>query len=162
MEKMSNPLEKIRTEALLAGGEARIAAQHAKNKQTARERIEQLLDPDTFQETGMFVTHRASGFGMEKSHPFTDGVVTGWGKVEGKLVYVFAQDFTIMGGSVGEAHGLKIAALLDLARQNGAPVIGLNDSGRGAHRRKAWNPWLVMGRSSTAMSNVRVWYRRSR
>ncbi len=129
MEKMSNPLEKIRAEAILAGGEARIAAQHSKNKQTARERIEQLLDPGSFQETGMFVTHRASGLGMEKSHPFTDGVVTGWGKVEGKLVYVFAQDFTIMGGSVGEAHGLKIAALLDLARQNGAPVIGLNDSG---------------------------------
>ena len=129
MEKTSNPLERIRAEAILAGGEARIAAQHAKNKQTARERIEQLLDPGTFQETGMFVTHRASGLGMEKNHPFTDGVVTGWGKVEGKLVYVFAQDFTIMGGSVGEAHGLKIAALLDLARQNGAPVIGLNDSG---------------------------------
>lgn len=129
MEKMSNSLEKIRAEAILAGGEARIAAQHSKNKQTARERIEQLLDPGSFQETGMFVTHRASGLGMEKSHPFTDGVVTGWGKVEGKLVYVFAQDFTIMGGSVGEAHGLKIAAILDQARQNGAPVIGLNDSG---------------------------------
>jgi acetyl-CoA carboxylase carboxyltransferase component len=129
MENVTNPLEQIRTEASLGGGEARIAAQHAKNKLTARERIEQLLDPGTFQEIGMFVTHRASGLGMEKSHPYTDGVVTGWGKVDGRVVYVFAQDFTIMGGSVGEAHGMKIANLLDMARQNGAPVIGLNDSG---------------------------------
>jgi acetyl-CoA carboxylase carboxyltransferase component len=129
MEKVSNPLEKIRMEASLGGGEARIAAQHTKSKLTARERLEQLLDPGTFQETGMFVTHRASGLGMEKSHPYTDGVVTGWGKVDGRAVYVFAQDFTIMGGSVGEAHGMKIANLLDMARQNGAPVIGLNDSG---------------------------------
>ena len=129
MEKVSNQLENIRTEASLGGGESRIAAQHAKNKLTARERIEQLLDPGTFQEIGMFVTHRASGLGMEKSHPYTDGVVTGWGKVDGRIVYIFAQDFTIMGGSVGEAHGTKIASLLDMARQNGAPVIGLNDSG---------------------------------
>jgi acetyl-CoA carboxylase carboxyltransferase component len=129
MEKGSDQLEQLRMKASLGGGEARIAAQHAKDKLTARERIEQLLDPGTFQETGMFVTHRASGLGMEKSHPFTDGVVTGWGKVDGRVVYIFAQDFTIMGGSVGEAHGMKIAALLDTARQNGAPVIGLNDSG---------------------------------
>jgi acetyl-CoA carboxylase carboxyltransferase component len=129
MEKAASQLEQIRTVANAGGGEARIAAQHAKNKLTARERIEQLIDPGTFQEVGMYVTHRATGLGMEKSHPYTDGVVTGWGKVDGRLVYVFAQDFTIMGGSVGEAHGLKIANLLDLARQNGAPVIGLNDSG---------------------------------
>jgi acetyl-CoA carboxylase carboxyltransferase component len=129
MEKGSNSLDNIRTEATQGGGAARIAAQHAKNKLTARERIEQLLDPGTFQEVGMFVTHRAGGLGMEKSHPYTDGVVTGWGKVDGRTVYIFAQDFTIMGGSVGEAHGLKIANLLDMARQNGAPVIGLNDSG---------------------------------
>jgi acetyl-CoA carboxylase carboxyltransferase component len=129
MTKTSSPLEQIRAEAILGGGEARIAAQHSKNKQTARERLEQLLDPGSFQETGTFVTHRATGLGMEKSHPYTDGVVTGWGKIDGRLVYVFAQDFTIMGGSVGEAHGMKIASLLDMARQNGAPVIGLNDSG---------------------------------
>ena len=129
MEKVSDQLEQIRKEASLGGGETRIAAQHSKNKLTARERIEQLIDPGTFQEIGMFVTHRASGLGMEKSHPYTDGVVTGWGKVDGRLVYVFAQDFTILGGSVGEAHGMKIASLLDMARQNGAPVIGLNDSG---------------------------------
>jgi len=129
MEKVAEQLGQIRLEASSGGGEARVAAQHAKHKLTARERIEQLIDPGTFQEIGMFVTHRASGLGMEKSHPFTDGVVTGWGKVDGRLVYVFAQDFTIMGGSVGEAHGMKIATLLDLARQNGAPAIGLNDSG---------------------------------
>ena len=129
MTKTMDSLAQLRTEANLGGGEARIAAQHAKNKQTARERIEQLLDPGTFQEVGAFVTHRATGLGMEKSHPYTDGVVTGWGKVDGRVVYIFAQDFTIMGGSVGEAHGKKIANLLDLARQNGAPVIGLNDSG---------------------------------
>ena len=129
MQNASNSLEKIRIEASQGGGEARIAAQHTKNKLTARERIDQLVDPDTFQEIGMFVTHRASGLGMDKSHPYTDGVVTGWGKVDGRLVYIFAQDFTIMGGSVGEAHGMKIANLLDMARQNGAPVIGLNDLG---------------------------------
>jgi acetyl-CoA/propionyl-CoA carboxylase carboxyl transferase subunit len=122
-------LAQLREEASLGGGESRIATQHAKGKQTARERIQQLLDPGTFQEIGLFVTHRASGFGMEKAYPYSDGVVTGWGKVDGRVVYIFAQDFTIMGGSVGEAHGEKIAALLDMARQNGAPVIGLNDSG---------------------------------
>ena len=77
----------------------------------------------------MFVTHRATSFGMENSHPLTDGVVTGWGKIEGRLVYVFAQDFTVQGGSLGEAHGRKIARIMDLAYQNGAPLIGLNDSG---------------------------------
>jgi acetyl-CoA carboxylase carboxyltransferase component len=129
MQKESRTLDQIRAEATQGGGDARIEAQHAKGKQTARERIEQLLDPGTFQEMGMYVTHRASGFGMEKSHPYTDGVVTGWGKIDGKQVYVFAQDFTIMGGSVGQAHGQKIAALLETAQRNGAPVIGLNDSG---------------------------------
>jgi len=128
-EQEAKNLDQIRAEAILGGGEARITTQHAKGKQTARERIEQLLDPDTFQEVGMFVTHRADGLGMDGSHPLTDGVVTGWGKIDGKLVYVFAQDFTIMGGSVGEAHGRKIANLLELAQRNGAPVIGLNDSG---------------------------------
>ena len=129
MTKTTDTLAQLRAEAALGGGEARIAAQHAKNKLTARERIEQLVDPGSFQEVGTFVTHRASGLGMEKAHPYTDGVITGWGKVDGRVVYIFAQDFTIMGGSVGEAHGMKIAALLDMARQNGAPVIGLNDSG---------------------------------
>jgi acetyl-CoA carboxylase carboxyltransferase component len=129
MTQTTSQLALLREEAVLGGGDTRISAQHAKNKMTARERLEQFLDPGSFQEIGAFITHRATGLGMEKSHPFTDGVVTGWGKVDGRVVYVYAQDFTIMGGSVGEAHGLKIAALLDKARQNGSPVIGLNDSG---------------------------------
>jgi acetyl-CoA carboxylase carboxyltransferase component len=122
-------LDAVRQRARTGGGEAQIEKQHAKGKKTARERIEQLLDKDTFCETDMYVTHRALGFGMEKNHPLTDGVVTGWGKVNGRTVYVFAQDFTVLGGSLGEAHGRKIAKLMDLAYQNGAPLIGLNDSG---------------------------------
>jgi propionyl-CoA carboxylase beta chain/acetyl-CoA/propionyl-CoA carboxylase carboxyl transferase subunit len=122
-------LEEMRQKALQGGGPAQVEKQHTKGKQTARERIEQLLDKDTFCETDMYVTHRATGLGMEKSHPLTDGVVTGWGKVNGRTVYVYAQDFTILGGSLGEAHGRKIAKLMDLAYQNGAPLVGLNDSG---------------------------------
>ncbi|MEW6094106.1 MAG: acyl-CoA carboxylase subunit beta [Chloroflexota bacterium] len=129
MAQETKTLAEIRTEAALGGGEARIVAQHKKGKKTARERIEQLLDTGTFHEIGMFVTHRASGMGMEKSFPYTDGVVTGWGKVDSRTVYVFAQDFTVMGGSVGEAHGRKIANLLEMAKRSGAPVVGLNDSG---------------------------------
>jgi acetyl-CoA carboxylase carboxyltransferase component len=122
-------LEEMRQKALQGGGSAQVEKQHTRGKQTARERIEQLLDPDTFCETDKYVTHRSTGSGMEKSHPLTDGVVTGWGKVNGRTVYVYAQDFTILGGSLGEAHGRKIAKLMDLAYQNGAPLIGLNDSG---------------------------------
>jgi propionyl-CoA carboxylase beta chain/acetyl-CoA/propionyl-CoA carboxylase carboxyl transferase subunit len=122
-------LDEIRATASLGGGAAQIEKQHAKGKFTARERIEKLLDPGSFTETGMFVTHRATGFGMENSHPATDGVITGWGKVDRRLVYIFAQDFTILGGSLGEAHGQKITQVMDLAIQNGAPLIGLNDSG---------------------------------
>jgi acetyl-CoA carboxylase carboxyltransferase component len=122
-------LDEMRQKAVLGGGEAQIEKQHAKGKKTARERIEFLLDKDTFCETDAFVTHRAVGLGMEKSHPLTDGVVTGWGKIDGRTVYVFAQDFTVLGGSLGEAHGRKIVKLMDLAYQNGAPLIGLNDSG---------------------------------
>lgn len=122
-------LDAMRNKALLGGGEVAIEKQHARGKRTARERIEMLLDKDTFVETDMFVTHRATGFNMEKNHPLTDGVVTGWGKVDGRTVYVFAQDFTVMGGSLGESHGRKITKLMDLAYQNGAPLVGLNDSG---------------------------------
>ncbi len=125
----SQTLHTRREAARLGGGEARIVAQHAKGKRTARERIAALLDPDSFSETGMFVTHRAVGFGLENDHPAGDGVVTGTGKIEGRPVCVFAQDFTVLGGSVGEAHGRKIARLMDIALQNGVPLIGLNDSG---------------------------------
>ncbi len=122
-------VQKRRDDARQGGGETRIAAQHAKGKQTARERLAALLDPDTFNEIGMFVTHRATGFGLDEAHPSGDGVVTGTGKIEGRPVCVFAQDFTVLGGSVGEAHGRKIAHVMDLAIQNGVPLIGLNDSG---------------------------------
>ncbi|MDZ4159807.1 MAG: acyl-CoA carboxylase subunit beta [Anaerolineaceae bacterium] len=121
-------LEEIRTAAAFRDEEYRTVQQHAKGKFTARERIEKLLDPGSFTETGMLVTHRAAGNGLEKSHSATDGVVTGWGKVDGRLVYVYAQDFTVLGGSLGEAHGQKIAHLMDLAFQNRAPIIGLNES----------------------------------
>lgn len=122
-------IDHLRKTVGLGGGESRIDAQHAKGKGTARERIEKLLDPGSFTEIGMYVIHRANGLGMEKSHPYGDGVVTGWGKIDDRTVYIFAQDFTVMGGSVGEAHGRKIAHLMDLALQNGAPLIGINDSG---------------------------------
>lgn len=111
------------------GGEKRIEAQHAKNKLTARERIHFLMDEGSFEEIGMFVTHRSNNFGLENNKPLGDGVITGYGTINGRLTYVFAQDFTIMGGSLAEAHAEKIVKIMDLAMKNGAPVIGLNDSG---------------------------------
>ncbi|HLG70975.1 MAG TPA: acyl-CoA carboxylase subunit beta [Chloroflexota bacterium] len=118
-------LEKLRRQALLGGGEQRVADQHKKGKLTARERIELLLDPGTFTETGMFVTSR----GLGEEQVLGDGVVTGFGQVNGRPIYVFSQDFTVFGGSLGEAHAEKICKIMDLAVRNGAPVIGLNDSG---------------------------------
>jgi propionyl-CoA carboxylase beta chain len=111
------------------GGAARIEAQHAKGKLTARERLDLLLDPGSFVELDRFVTHRATDFGLAEQKVLGDGVVTGWGRVEGRLVYVFSQDFTVFGGSLSEAHAEKICKVMDLAVQNGAPVVGLNDSG---------------------------------
>lgn len=122
-------LGSMRQTARMGGGEKRQAAQHAKGKLIARERIEKLLDEGTFREVDMFRTHHSVRFGMEKSHPPTDGIVTGWGKINGRVVYIYAQDFTVMGGSLGEHHALKIAKIMDLAVKNGAPLIGLNDSG---------------------------------
>ncbi|HLQ35989.1 MAG TPA: acyl-CoA carboxylase subunit beta [Chloroflexota bacterium] len=118
-------LEKLRQQALLGGGAKRIEEQHRKGKLTARERIDLLLDPGSFQETGMFVTSR----GLGEEQILGDGVITGFGHINGRLVYVFSQDFTVFGGSLGEAHAEKICKLMDLAMRNGAPVIGLNDSG---------------------------------
>ena len=115
--------------AKLGGGEKRIEAQHNKNKLTARERIHFLMDEGSFEEVGMFVTHRSSNFGLDKNKPLGDGVVTGYGTINGRLTYVFAQDFTVMGGSLAEAHAEKIVKIMDLAMKNGAPLIGLNDSG---------------------------------
>jgi propionyl-CoA carboxylase beta chain len=122
-------LETRREAARMGGGAKRIAAQHSKGKLTARERIELLLDTDSFEEFDMFVAHRCTDFGMEKERPAGDGVVTGWGTINGRLVYVFSQDFTVMGGSVSETHGQKICKIMDMAIQNGAPIIGINDSG---------------------------------
>jgi len=111
------------------GGSDRIAKQHKKGKLTARERIELLMDTNSFEEIGMFVTHRTTDFGMEKQIYYGDGVITGYGTVAGRLVYAFAQDFTVFGGSLSETHAEKICKIMDLAIENGAPVIGLNDSG---------------------------------
>ena len=122
-------LEKRRAAARMGGGERRIASQHSKGKLTARERVELLLDDGSFEEFDMFVAHRCTDFGMEKERPAGDGVVTGWGTINGRLAYVFSQDFTVMGGSVSETHGQKICKIMDMAVQNGAPIIGINDSG---------------------------------
>src|SRR5438874_10360122 len=111
------------------GGEKRIAAQHAKGRLTARERLSVLLDPGSFEEYDMFVEHNAIEFGMEKQKVPGDGVVTGSGTISGRLVYVFAQDFTVFGGSLSERHAQKICKIMDMAMKVGAPVIGLNDSG---------------------------------
>lgn len=116
-------------EALLGGGEKRIASQHKKGKLTARERVNLLLDSGSFEEIGKFVTHFSTDFGMDKQRILGDGVITGYGTINGRLVYVFAQDFTVFGGSLSEAYAQKICKIMDLAMQNGAPVIGLNDSG---------------------------------
>lgn len=127
-DKIKQLQEKIE-EAHKGGGEKRIASQHDKGKLTARERIHFLLDEGSFEEIGMFVTHRSTNFGLDKQIILGDGVVTGFGTVNGRLVYVFAQDFTVLGGSLAEAHAEKICKVMDLAMKNGAPVIGLNDSG---------------------------------
>jgi acetyl-CoA carboxylase carboxyltransferase component len=122
-------LHELQAEAMLGGGVKRIEAQHSKGKLTARERIDLLLDPDTFNELDMFVTHRATDFGLDEQKIPGDGVVTGYGQIDGRLVYVFSQDFTVFGGSLSEAHAEKICKVMDLAMKNGAPIIGLNDSG---------------------------------
>ncbi len=122
-------LDNKRRESLLGGGEERIKSQHSKGKLTARERIHFLMDENSFTEIGAFVTHRSNDFGMQKQKFPGDGVVTGYGTINGRLVYVFSQDFTVFGGSLSETHAEKICKIMDLALQNGAPVIGLNDSG---------------------------------
>ena len=122
-------LQRRRAAAALGGGPERIEKLHARGKLTARERIQLLLDPGTFQELGVFVTHNCTDFGMEKRKVTGDGVVAGFGQIDGRLVYIFAQDFTVFGGTLSAANARKICNVMDLATQNGAPVIGLNDSG---------------------------------
>ncbi|MFH1345932.1 MAG: acyl-CoA carboxylase subunit beta [Pseudomonadota bacterium] len=129
MRAVLEQLESRRAEARLGGGQKRIDAQHAKGKLTARERLDVLLDEGSFEEFDMYVTHRATEFGMAGQKVPGDGVVTGWGTINGRLVYVFSQDFTVLGGSLSETHAQKICKIMDMAVRNGAPVIGLNDSG---------------------------------
>ncbi|MDP5326838.1 MAG: acyl-CoA carboxylase subunit beta [Paracoccaceae bacterium] len=129
MKDILQQLEDRRAIARSGGGDARIAAQHAKGKLTARERIDLLLDEGSFEEFDMFMAHRCTEFGMQEHRPAGDGVVTGWGTVNGRIIYVFSQDFTVFGGSLSETHAAKIAKIMDMALQNGAPVVGINDSG---------------------------------
>jgi len=129
MKDILQELESRREAARLGGGQRRIDSQHKKGKLTARERIELLLDEGSFEEFDMFVAHRCTDFGMQEDRPYGDGVVTGWGTINGRMVYVFSQDFTVFGGSLSETHAQKICKIMDMAVQNGAPVIGLNDSG---------------------------------
>jgi propionyl-CoA carboxylase beta chain len=129
MNDITRRLDAMRAAARAGGGKRRIEAQHAKGKLTARERLEILLDPDSFEEWDMFVEHRSHDFGIENQKVPGDGVVTGYGEINGRLVFVFSQDFTVFGGSLSEAHAEKICKIMDQAMQVGAPVIGLNDSG---------------------------------
>src|SRR5216110_710641 len=129
MQEKLEQLRQKRAEAEQGGGAERVQAQHEKGKMTARERLDVLLDPGSFVELDRFVTHRATDFGLAEQKVLGDGVVTSWGRIDGRLVYVFAQDFTVFGGSLSEAHAEKICKVMDLAVRNGAPVIGLSDSG---------------------------------
>ena len=129
MKDILQELDDRRDQARIGGGERRVEAQHAKGKLTARERIELLVDEGSFEEFDMFVTHRCSDFDMDKNKPHGDGGVTGWGTINGRQIYVFSQDFTVLGGSVSHTHAMKICKVMDMAMQNGAPVIGINDSG---------------------------------
>src|SRR4051812_49544054 len=133
-------LEKRRERARQGGGAKRVAAQHAKGRLTARERLSVLLDPGSFEEYDMFVEHNATDFGMDQQKIPGDGVVTGSGTINGRLVYVFAQDFTVFGGSLSERHAQKICKGMDMAMKVGAPVIGLNDSGGGARHERGVPP----------------------
>ena len=129
MREKLEQLQQKRVASEQGGGAERVATQHQKGKMTARERLDVLLDPGSFVELDRFVTHRASDFGLAEEKYLGDGVVTGWGRIDGRLVYVFSQDFTVFGGSLSETHAEKICKVMDLAVRNGAPFIGLNDSG---------------------------------
>src|SRR5215210_8953486 len=129
MRERVDQLGRRASEAELGGGAARLEAQHKKGKLSARERLDLLLDEGSFVEVDRFVTHRSTAFGLDQQVVPGDGVVTGSGRIDGRLVYVFSQDFTVFGGSLSEAHAEKICKVMDLALKTGAPVIGLNDSG---------------------------------
>ena len=125
----SEELAAIRRQAVLGGGPDAVTKQHDRGKLTARERISMLLDEGSFVETDMLMRHRSHGFGIENKRPYSDAVVTGWGTIDSRKVFVFAQDFTVFGGSLGETMSEKICKIMDLALETGAPVIGLNESG---------------------------------
>jgi propionyl-CoA carboxylase beta chain len=129
MREKLDLLQQKRAASEQGGGADRIATQHKKGKMTARERLDVLLDPGSFVELDRFVTHRSTDFGLAEQQILGDGVVTGWGRVDGRLIYVFSQDFTVFGGSLSETHAEKICKVMDLALRNGAPIVGLNDSG---------------------------------
>ncbi|MBE2225212.1 MAG: methylmalonyl-CoA carboxyltransferase, partial [Anaerolineae bacterium] len=129
MDPKLEKLNKMRAKSQQGGGEKRIAQQKAKGKMTARERIDLLLDKGSFHEVGAFVVHRERNFGMDKQQIPGDSVVTGWGTIDGRLTYVFSQDFTVFGGSLSEVHAEQICKIMEMAMKNGAPVIGINDSG---------------------------------
>jgi acetyl-CoA carboxylase carboxyltransferase component len=131
IEERLEQLADLREQALHAGSDAPVERQHDRRKLTARERIDLLLDPGSFVELDMLARHRAHGFGIEDTRPLTDGVVTGWGTVDGRKVFLFSQDFTVFGGALGEVFAEKIHKVMDLAESVGAPMIGLND-GAGA------------------------------
>src|SRR3989441_4570916 len=131
LQERIEELAKLKEAALHAGSPAAIERQHARGKLTARERIDLLLDPDSFVELDMLARHRAHGFDIERTRPLTDGVVTGWGTIDGRKVFVFSQDFTVFGGALGEVFAEKIHKVMDLAESVGAPFVGLND-GAGA------------------------------
>jgi propionyl-CoA carboxylase beta chain len=151
-------LDAMRDESLRGGGVERIEKQHAMGKLTARERLELLLDADSFVELDRYVVHRTTEFGMADQQPLGDGVVTGHGRIDGRTVFVFSQDFTVFGGSLSEAYAEKICKVMDLAMKVGAPLIGLNDSG-GARIQEGV---AATPRSSSGTSLPRGSYRRSR
>ena len=161
MKKILEELEEKRAQARAGGGEARIKAQHDKGKLTARERIELLLDPKSFEEFDMFVEHRNTDFGAEKNVIPGDGVVTGWGTINGRMVYVFAKDFTVFGGSLSETHAQKICKIMDMAAQNGAPVIGLYDAGGARIQEGVASASPVTAKCSSATRLFPAWCRRS-
>ena len=159
MKDILQELEDRRAVARAGGGQRRVEAQHAKGKLTARERVELLLDEGSFEEFDMFVAHRCTDFGMESDRPAGDGVVTGWGTVNGRMVYLFSQDFTVFGGSLSETHAQKICKIMDMAIQNGAPVIGINDSG-GARIQEGVASLAGYAEVFSAMFSPRAWCRR--
>lgn len=159
MHDVVEMLEAKRAAAELGGGQRRIDAQHAKGKLSARERVELLVDPGSFEEWDIFVEHRCTDFGMGENSVPGDGVVTGYGTINGRVVFVFSQDFTVLGGSLSEAHAEKICKVMEHAIKVGAPIIGINDSGAPGSKR-ASHRWPAMPRYFSATCSPRASCRR--